>query len=172
MYQNDQIGILAVGNLLRRDEGVGLHLLELLKDKVAPEIELLDGGTSGMSLLGFIASKKHLIILDAVDDGRTPGEIVEWRGNDVPKYTKGKLSLHEMSLAEVLYWAHFTGNIPQEIVVIGIQPESLAWGTELSEAARQSLPEALAKVMKYVELWQLNSGYGYNDGSNLKMSEQ
>lgn len=165
MYQNDQIGILAVGNLLRRDEGVGLHLLELLKDRVPPEVELLDGGTSGLSLLSFIESKKHLIILDAVDDGRAPGEVVVWQGDDVPKYTKGKLSLHDMSFAEVLYWAHFTGNMPKEIVVVGIQPENLDWGTELSEAAHQSLPEAVAKVIKYLEQWQPdNSGYRYNDG--------
>ncbi|MHB1404801.1 MAG: HyaD/HybD family hydrogenase maturation endopeptidase [Desulfitobacteriaceae bacterium] len=154
MNPDDNIGILAVGNLLRRDEGVGLHVLELLKDVVPPNVELLDGGTSGMSLLSFIENKKHLIILDAVDDGRAPGEVVEWRGEEVPKYCKGKLSLHEMSFAEVLYWAHFTGNIPEEIVVVGIQPESLEWGTELSETAVQSLPQAIEKVVKCLKQWQ------------------
>ncbi|MHB1652291.1 MAG: hydrogenase maturation protease [Desulfitobacteriaceae bacterium] len=154
-----EIGVLALGNLLRRDEGVGIHILELLRERLPSGVELLDGGTSGMELLGFLEKKRRLIILDAVDAGVSPGEVIEWKEHEVPMYTTGKLSLHQMSFAEVLYWAHFTGGIPDEIVVVGVQPESLDWGVELTERTRESLPVAVDKVLACLARWgSPNSG--------------
>lgn len=153
MNEKTNIGVLALGNLLRQDEGVGLHLLELLRKRLPSDVELMDGGTSGMALLGFLERQKRLIVLDAVDAGRQAGEIIEWREDQVPRYTTGKLSMHQMSFAEVLYWAHFTGGVPEEIVVIGVQPESLNWGTELTATAKQSLPAAVRKVLTYLKDW-------------------
>lgn len=153
VIQAQDIGILALGNLLRQDEGVGIHLLAMLREYVPPEIELMDGGTSGLKLLDFIERKNSLLVLDAVDAGRAPGEVVEWQGDDIPRYCTGKFSLHQMSFAEVLYWAHFTGSLPQNIRVIGVQPQSMEWGTELTSTTQQSLPVALTKVLSCLENW-------------------
>lgn len=123
------IGILALGNLLHRDEGVGIHVLNSLREQLPCEVEILDEGSSGLELLGFIENKRQLIILDAVD------------------------ALYQMSFAEVLYWAHFTGGIPEEIVVIGVQSDSLDWGTDLTQKAKESLPKAVEKVLACLNRW-------------------
>ena len=149
----NRVGVLALGNLLCRDEGVGIHLLRALKDCLPPEVEMLDGGTSGLNLLNFIEEKKYLIILDAVDSGGKPGEVVEWREDHVPRYCSGKLSLHQMSFAEVLYWAHFTGNFPDRIMVIGVQPENMSRGLELSSTAQASIPAAKDRVLACLADW-------------------
>ncbi|KLU67683.1 hydrogenase 1 maturation protease [Desulfosporosinus acididurans] len=149
-----EIGILGLGNSIRQDEGAGIHLLERLRNNLPPEIVLLDGGTDGLRLLEFVENTKRLIVLDAVEAGKKPGEVVVWRGDEVPKYTSNKLSVHQMSFAEVLYWAGFQGRTPEEIVVIGIQPESLDWGTELTETLQRSIPEAVARVNNCLEEWR------------------
>lgn len=151
--QSDEVGVLALGNILRKDEGVGIHILNLLRERVPAGVELFDGGTSGMELLGFLEKKRRLVVLDAVDAGADPGDVIEWKKDEVPMYATGKLSMHQMSFAEVLYWAHFTGAIPEEIVVIGVQPESLDWGVELSEKTKSSLPEAVDKVLECLTKW-------------------
>ncbi|WP_170932729.1 HyaD/HybD family hydrogenase maturation endopeptidase [Desulfosporosinus sp. FKB] len=148
-----EIGILGLGNSIRQDEGVGIHLLERLRNDLPPEIVLLDGGTDGLRLLEFVENTKRLIVLDAVEAGKKPGEVVVWRGDDVPKYTSNKLSVHQMNFAEVLYWAGFQGCSPDEIVVIGVQPENLDWGTELTETLQRSIPEALNQVHACLEEW-------------------
>lgn len=147
------IGVLALGNLLCRDEGIGIHVLQSLR-KIIPEgIALCDGGTAGLELLGFLEGKQRLIILDAVDDGRAPGEVVIWRDSQVPRYTEQKMSLHQMSFAEVLCWADFTGVMPEELVVIGVQPESIDSGIELTASAQNSIPKVMECVVRFLQDW-------------------
>ncbi|AFM41783.1 Hydrogenase 1 maturation peptidase HyaD [Desulfosporosinus acidiphilus SJ4] len=148
-----EIGILGLGNSIRQDEGFGIHLLERLRNNLPPEIDLLDGGTDGLRLLDFVEKTKRLIVLDAVDAGKKPGELVVWRGEEVPKYTGNKLSVHQMSFAEVLYWAEFQGHSPDEIVIIGVQPESLDWGTELTDTLQRRIPEAVDQVQACLKEW-------------------
>lgn len=158
VLQTGNVGVLALGNILRQDEGVGIHLLSKLRGRLPENVELLDGGTSGLELLSFLERKERLIVLDAVDDGAEPGEIIEWSEKEIPKYTSGKLSVHQMSFAEVLYWSHFIGAIPDEIIVIGIQPQSLNWGTGLTETVQRSLLEALEKVLNHLQRWGAVNG--------------
>lgn len=158
VLQTGNVGVLALGNILRQDEGVGIHLLSKLRGRLPENVELLDGGTSGLELLSFLERKERLIVLDAIDDGAEPGEIIEWSEKEIPKYTSGKLSVHQMSFAEVLYWSHFIGAIPDEIIVIGIQPQSLNWGTGLTETVQRSLLEALEKVLNHLQRWGAVNG--------------
>ena len=164
MQPDKDIGILALGNLLRRDEGIGVHILRALREHVPENIEMVDGGTGGLELLSFLESKKRLIILDAVNADVKPGEVIEWRTEEVPIYTTGKLSLHQMSFAEVLYWAHLTGGLPEEIVVIGIQPDSLEWGTELTARAAAGIPTAIDKVLSCLKRWRQLGDESGQDG--------
>jgi hydrogenase maturation protease len=151
------IKILGVGNLVRQDEGLGIHLLQALQNKLPPVlpagIELLDGGTGGLILLDYVESAEKLLILDAVAAGREPGEIVIWQKEEIPYFIAPKMTVHQVSLAEVLHWAKFRGKYPQDIVVVGIQPKCLDWGTKLSEEVRNSLPAALHEVLSILKKW-------------------
>ncbi len=150
-----KIGILALGNLLRKDEGVGQHILERLRYLLPEQIDLLDGGTSGMELLGFLEDKECLLVLDAVDVGGKPGDVVMWEEESIPCYTEHKLSAHQMNFAEVLYWSHVIGAAPDKIAVIGVQPESLAWGMGLSSSVQESIPLAIEKVKTCLCNWKI-----------------
>jgi len=147
------IKILGIGNTVRQDEGVGVHLLQTLENKLPAEIELIDGGTLGLALLDFVEKTKKLLILDAVEAGKEPGEVVVWRKEQVPYFMASKMSIHQVGFAEVLNLAKFRDNYPEDIVVIGIQPQCLDWGTELSEPVQQSLSSALQQVFLVLEEW-------------------
>ena len=152
------IGVLALGNLLRMDEGVGIHLLQALRGHLPLDVETLDGATSGLELMDFIERHQRLIVLDAVDAGQAPGQIIQWDNDQVPRFTTKKLSLHQMGFAEVLFWGEFTGISPEEITVVGIQPQSLDWGIELTETVQKSVPKAVEVVLGHIESWrQLDS---------------
>lgn len=153
MSNYHEIKILGIGNLVRRDEGVGIHLLRALEDKLPPEIELIDGGTGGLTLLDYVENAGRLMILDAVEAGEQSGEVVVWENDQVPYFMAGKMSAHQVGFAEVLSLAKLRENYPEEIVVIGIRPHSLDWGTELSEPVAQSLPVALQEIFCHLEKW-------------------
>ncbi len=86
--------ILGVGNLLLSDEAVGVRIVEALgrEYRFAPGIELLDGGTAGMELLEAMASRDHIILVDAVRSGNPPGTVVTLKDEEIPTLFGRKIS--------------------------------------------------------------------------------
>ncbi len=107
--------ILGVGNLLLSDEAVGVRIVEGLgrEYRFAPGIELLDGGTAGMELLEAMASRDHIILVDAVRSGNPPGTVVTLKDEEIPTLFGRKISPHQLGLADVLSALHMTGGVAQ-----------------------------------------------------------
>lgn len=134
--------VLGLGNILCGDEGLGVRLAERLfaNYDFEPEVEIIDGGTQGLPLLCHVEHAACMLILDAVDFGLPPGEILVHHG-DMPAYlTAKKLSAHQASFAEVLAMARFRGRCPERMVLVGMQPMDLSYGAGLSPQAQASLP--------------------------------
>ena len=70
-----RVVVMGLGNLLWADEGFGVRVAERLYAHYHwPEyVEIVDGGTQGLNLLGYVESASHLLILDAIDYGLEPG---------------------------------------------------------------------------------------------------
>ena len=63
--ENNTITLLGVGNILLTDEGLGVHVINTLKDNYlfTPAINIIDGGTMGMELLSYMDGMKRLILV-------------------------------------------------------------------------------------------------------------
>ena len=59
--------VLGIGNILLKDEGVGVHVVEAMAGQAAPpqDVEFVDGGTQGLALLGYVWGRKLIVILEA-----------------------------------------------------------------------------------------------------------
>lgn len=140
--------VLGLGNILLSDEGVGVRAVEALVEKapLPPDVEVLDGGTSGMDLLDQIAGRARLIVVDAVRTGRAPASVVRLAGDEVPAFFSSKLSPHQLGLCDVLAVLRLMEAAPARISVIGVEPASLDLGLELSPAVAARLPEVVALI--------------------------
>lgn len=154
-----RIVILGVGNILLKDEGVGVHVIERLGNnyRFSPSVALVDGGTLGLQLLGTVAEADHLIVIDAVKNGRLPGALYRFKPDDIPTRMNYKHSLHQVDLLEALTVSQSIGNTP-ETVIIGVEPEDTSsGGMELTPAVQEKVPELIHLVLK--ELDRLHIGY-------------
>lgn len=140
--------ILGIGNLLNRDEGVGIHAVRALQaqNPLGTDWEIIDGGTLGLNLLPLVEEASHLIVLDAIDARREPGTLIELLREQVPLFSAVKMSQHQLSFQEVLGLAQVRGRLPQHLVLLGIQPADLSIGVELSPIVARALPQLLARV--------------------------
>ncbi|MBL8660942.1 MAG: HyaD/HybD family hydrogenase maturation endopeptidase [Rhodospirillales bacterium] len=140
--------ILGLGNLLLSDEGIGVHAVGALVEQVQlpPDVEVLDGGTSGMDLLDQIAARVHLIVVDAVKTGRPPGSVVRLTGEEVPAFFQSRISPHQLGLSDVLAVLRLMDCAPERVTVIGVEPVCLDLGLALSPAVAACLPEVLALI--------------------------
>ncbi|MCM8800877.1 MAG: HyaD/HybD family hydrogenase maturation endopeptidase [Candidatus Omnitrophica bacterium] len=142
--------IIGCGNLLLKDEGVGVHLIEYLKDKELPEdVELIDGGTAGFDLIDFILGKEKVVIIDSVKAGGNPGDIYCFSPSDFETDNPPKTSLHDITLKDIFSIVQRQDNLV-EIKIIGIEPKDISYGTELSPELKNLLPKIAEIVLKEV----------------------
>ena len=152
----NRITILGIGNTLYTDEGLGVHALAALEEKYGTDqqVQLIDGSTDGMSLLGPVEDTDYLIVIDAINAGKEGGHIIELHGDDIPAYYGIKMSIHQLGFQEVLLASKLRERYPKNIVMIGMQPTSLELGIGLSETNEAQLPKLLAVVERQVNKWK------------------
>ena len=146
--------ILGIGNLLNRDEGVGIHAIRALQaNELDKSYELLDGGTLGLNLLPIIEETSHLLVLDAIDAGRESGALIELTDEQIPLFSAIKLSPHQLSFQEVLALAMVRDHFPKHLVLLGIQPADMGPGVELSPGVSRTLPQLILRAEKIAREW-------------------
>ena len=145
--------IIGLGNYLLADEGAGLHAIHLLEKKLKDkEVDIIEGGTSGMNLLHQFDEREKIIFIDAGDCGLKPGEYRRFRPAEVisRKETRG-YSMHEFDLIKFLNFTkriHNTENV--DIVIYCIQPAEIKIAEKLSPIIKKSLPFLVQKVYNEV----------------------
>ena len=131
------------------DEGVGIHVVARLEKEGLQGADLMDGGTGGFHLLGFIQSYKTIIIIDASLDAFPPGQVRVLH----PRYAKDfpkQLSAHEIGLKDLIDAAILLGNMPQlHLVAISVK-EFQDMGMDLSPEVENAIPSAIECVRELV----------------------
>ncbi len=147
--------VLGIGNLLLSDEGVGVHAIRALREKYTfPEgLELIDGGTMGLDLLPFIEGKEKLLIVDAANFEAPPGTIRPLEGANIHRFFDKKFSVHQIGLPDMLFAAELKGMLPPTLCLVGIQPETLETGLEMSGAVRENFDSLIDAIIKKLREW-------------------
>jgi hydrogenase maturation protease len=150
------IRILGVGNVLCTDDGLGPYAIKVLEAQFEfPEnVEVIDLGTPGLDFTPYLADARMVIVLDTVKGDEAAGTLRLLRdGEIVAKPPPSRMSPHEPGLREALMATNFADSSPEEILLIGVVPESTGQGTKLTETVRSAVPEVVDAVV--VELARL-----------------
>jgi hydrogenase maturation protease len=143
--------VLGIGNILLRDEGVGVRVIERMREMPLPEnVELVDGGTAGTDLLDVLAERRKVIIIDAMQSDCEPGAIVRFTADDLVRPDQSTMSLHELGIAETLIMTRQLGCEPREVVVFGIKPKNIDPGLELSKEIAALVPKLVELVLSEI----------------------
>ena len=155
--EDERIVVLGIGNVLWADEGFGVRCVEALQAgwDFAPHVQLIDGGTQGLYLIPQVTAARRLLILDAVDYGLAPGTLKLVENDQVPRFLGAKkMSLHQTGFQEVLMLAELTGRYPEEVLLIGCQPEQLEdYGGSLRPCVKAALESALTIAVERLAAW-------------------
>ncbi len=145
-----EILVLGIGNILLEDEGIGVHVVERLQSRylLPSNVSVLDGGTSGMTLLDDIAACQHLLIVDCARLDGPPGTIHEFHGNAVPAFFQQRISPHQIGLSDLLAAAALLDALPAELSLIAIEPASVELGMLLTAIGERACEAALDRVVR------------------------
>jgi len=148
-----KIAVIGIGNLLLRDEGVGVHVVnELLGLQLPDNVEVYDCGTGGLSILDLLDGFDKAIIVDAVRCGEEPGTIHRLRLDE--KGTANSLakiiSLHELDFFAALKIGWEAYKLPGEIIMIGVEPKAIELGLNLSPEVEKSIPKVVHLIFEEI----------------------
>jgi hydrogenase maturation protease len=149
-----RFAVVGLGNLMRTDDAVGMLAFEWLqKNSQLPEgVLLIEGGTLGLDLLHPLTGVTHLLALDAIDAHEMPGTVLRFAGESIADMPATK-SVHLLGFSDLIGAMRLTGDAPEQIVVLGVQPEKIAWGTELTATVAAALPKLVDAATRQIADW-------------------
>jgi hydrogenase maturation protease len=138
--------IVGIGNSLMRDEGVGVHVARALADVRLPDgVEVIDAGTDPdvvFDLDGF----DRVIVVDAARGGGSPGTVYRFAGDVVGlDLGEGRQACHDVGFLDTL---RRVARDALDILILGVEPEEIEWGLDLSPVLRQSVPRVVQIVQQ------------------------
>ncbi len=142
-----RVAVIGLGNVLLGDDGFGPTVVELLGSgwHVPANVELIDAGTPGLDLAGYMHGYDEIILVDAVAASTAPGEIRLYSGDELKKLPmKPRVSPHDPALQEALWIAEVSGDGPRAVVLVGAVPSNSEPGVGLSPAMFAAAEEAAA----------------------------
>jgi len=140
--------ILGLGNLLLSDEGVGVHAARALAARELPAgVSVVEAGTAFLDVLSDIEKADRILLIDAMEGGGAPGSVYRVPF-DQCRHPEMLASLHGFDMSRVLFMA---GNERQpEVIVFGVEPAKIEWGTEVSPMVARTLPLLADAILKEV----------------------
>lgn len=113
-------------------------------------MQLVDGGT--LELLSYLEGSDRLLVLDAALTDGPPGTLLRI-ADAVPAFLGMRTSPHEVGLADLLAVARLHESAPREVVVLGMQPEVLELGWDLSERVAAHLDILVDAAVAELRRW-------------------
>lgn len=144
--------VLGVGNLLMRDDGLGVHAIRKLADDPPVDAELYDAGTSALTALDLVDGADRVLMIDAIQANQPPGTLMRCNGFTAESEA-GMPSLHAMGLTTAMQLLP-ENRRPRRFTVLGVEPESLDYGMELSTTLQKSLPAVLREATQILNEWR------------------
>jgi hydrogenase maturation protease len=162
-----RVAVLALGNVLMRDDALGPHVLRRLEARYEfpPAVSLVELGTPGLDLHPHLDGLEVAIVVDAVRADGRPGELRLYRREEILRHAPGpRVSPHDPGLKEALLGMEFAGRGPSEVLLVGIIPEDTGYGIGLTPAVAGALEGAEAAVLEELRRLGLSASESPNPG--------
>ncbi len=150
-----RILVVGLGNLLLADDGVGVHAVRELSRSRRRGVTVAEVGTAVLDALHLFERADRVLAIDAMQAGGPPGQIYSFSLEDAEN-PHSKVSLHDFGLRSIFEFL----NTPRrpEILVLGVEPQTIDYGLDLSPAVRAALPRLLEEVDAAIQRWNATLG--------------
>jgi len=146
--QLSDVIIMGIGNLIKSDDGAGLHAVRALEGRVPEGVELVEGSVYCADLFGFLDGRSKAIFIDAIDAGEEPGAIFRFTPQQVKQKAALSVSVHDFGLYELIQTSRLMGECPEDITIFAIQVEHVEFGDQLTEKVAAAVPKVCELVLE------------------------
>lgn len=145
-----RVVVVGLGNVLTTDDAFGPTVIAHLEAAFdcPPEVELVDGGTPGLDLAALLERTRAVILVDTVASAGSPGELRRYDkeillGRELAPRTNP----HAPGVHETLHLLELLGQAPDDVLLVGVIPEEVDIGIELSDEVSAAVAPAIEAVV-------------------------
>jgi hydrogenase maturation protease len=150
--QKSRVLVIGVGNDYRHDDAVGLIVARRLREKNLQHVTVREMSGEGAALIAAWQGADRVIIVDAVQSGAAPGTIFRVEADREPIPTNFfHCSTHAFGVAEAIETARSLGQLPQSLIIYGIEGRDFSVGEGLSPEVESAVSKAVDMLMKELE---------------------
>ncbi len=142
--------VLGIGNILLSDEGVGVHVINRFRETflIPDGVDFIDGGTMGLDLMPYFEGRSHVFVVDAMcADGEKAGTIRRFSGSEVMTILGERISPHQIGLSDLLACTAVDSQLPENIVLLGIVPESLDTSLDMTPTIQAKVEDLVGLLL-------------------------
>jgi hydrogenase maturation protease len=146
-----RILIAGMGNILLRDDGVGVHAVKRFPPADDHAYRTSEVGCAVFDALHLFDWADKILLIDAMQAGGKPGTVYRVDSLTEMAVNPQPASLHEFSVIQAIDMIQ--KNPRPAVTILGIEPELIDFGLELSEAVEGSLPLVWKTGREIVRKW-------------------
>ena len=154
MTPNSTLIVVGLGNPLMGDDGVGVHILNRLRERTSefPEVDFIDAGGAPMKVLHALVGRECAVLIDCARMDEPPGTMKRFHPHDVVSRKKlTGISIHESDLLAILRMSQQLGELPMTTVIFAIEPGEVAPGEGLSPVLEERIEEYANTIFEELE---------------------
>jgi hydrogenase maturation protease len=138
--------VVGIGNLNRRDDGVGIHAVNRLRG-MDIDIDAFDMSTANLELLDYVRGREKVAIIDAMVTGDEPGTVSRVKLSELR--TTGMSGSHGLYLTSTLTLGYqlYPDDMPKEVHLFTVEAGDVeTFSEELTPRVEASIPRLLILV--------------------------
>jgi hydrogenase maturation protease len=141
--------VIGVGNVYRGDDAAGFFVARAVHAQQLPETKVIEESGEASKLLSLWQGVATVVLVDAVSSGDRPGTIHRFEAHhqEIPARFF-HFSTHSLGVAEAVEMARVLKQLPQRLIVYGIEGKNFQPGLGLSREVQGSIGEVLQAILK------------------------
>jgi hydrogenase maturation protease len=149
---SNRIAVIGIGNSLRRDDGIGIHILEsLLNNYRRGQIDYLDFGSASFDIIHRLQNYDVVLLIDGIQADLPVGQLKIFSLDGASLTEKSTaISSHELNLKDIFKLTREL-KIKAKIYVAGIQVEDVGFGQDFSLPLQEKTEEITKQIDRFIQ---------------------
>ena len=149
--------LIGVGNEYRQDDGVGIFIVRNHRLRRLPGVYTVEHRGDATNLIDLWKDAGTVFVFDAVFSGNKPGTIYRFNAlkEELPQELF-RFSSHTFSIVDAIGFSHILNQLPNELIVFGVEGKNYGSGQGMSSECKQAAFEVIRRVLE--EMRKLGKG--------------
>jgi hydrogenase maturation protease len=145
--------ILGIGNVLQKDDGLGVYAASYLKENYSfsEEVEIINGGVEGINLFSVLEQNSTVLILDSIELEDEPGSIYLIPSSELSGHGLNSGGAHEIGVLQCLDMLELQGKPQPKATILGIVPQHVTFDMALSQTITDAFDGYIKVALNFLK---------------------